>query len=95
MDSLWKSGRTFKWKEFWLFLVSKFKKKFKFHNNLLFIVRTTQHCGVKLSYTTINKATYFKPLGSSSGLQNMISYKVRLLLLPTGSRGLQYASFKI
>ena len=25
----------------------------------------------------------------------MVSYKVRLLLLPTGSRGLQYASYKI
>jgi len=35
---------------------------------LLFIVRRTQHCGVKLSYTTINKATCFNLLGSSSGL---------------------------
>jgi len=34
----------------------------------LFIVRRTQHCGVKLSYTTFNKATCFNPLGSSSGL---------------------------
>jgi len=35
---------------------------------LLFIVRRTQHCGAKLSYAPINKATCFNPLGSSSGL---------------------------
>jgi len=35
---------------------------------LLFIVRHTQQCGAKLSYATINKATCFNHLGSSSGL---------------------------
>jgi len=34
----------------------------------LFIVRRTQQCGAKLRYATINKATCFDPLGSSSGL---------------------------
>jgi len=38
---------------------------------MLFIVHLTQQYDVKLSYTTINKATCFNPLGSYSGLQNM------------------------
>jgi hypothetical protein len=62
---------------------------------LLFIVRRTEQCGANLSYATINNVTRFNHLGSSSGLQNMVSRKVRLLLLPTGFRGLQYASYKI
>jgi len=65
------------------------------YNNLLFIVRRTQHCGPNLSYTIISKATCFNHLGLSSVLQNVVSYNVRLLLLPTESRGLQYANYKI
>ena len=38
------------------------------YNNLLFIVLRTQHSGAKLSYVTINIATCFNSLGSSSGL---------------------------
>jgi hypothetical protein len=38
------------------------------YNNLLFTVCHTQQCGAKFSYATINKATCFNPLVSSSGL---------------------------
>jgi len=43
---------------------------------------------------TINTATCFDPMGTSAGLKNMVSYKVHLLLLLTGSRGLHCASYK-
>ena len=74
------------------------RERFKCFNvnfSLLFIVRRAKHWGAKWSYAIINKATCFNPLDSSSGLYNMVSYRVPLLLLPTGSRGLQYASYKV
>jgi len=47
------------------FLVSPINTKV---SNSLFIVHRTQQCGAKFSYVTINTATCFNPLGSSSGL---------------------------
>jgi hypothetical protein len=43
--------------------------KIWYHTNInILIIFRTQHSGAKLRHATINKATCFDPLGSTSGL---------------------------
>jgi len=61
-------------------------------NNFIFIVRRTQHNVAKLELCNQQQSYMFRTHGAIFRLIKYVSYKVSLLSLPTGSRGLQFTS---